>query len=67
MCDKDIHFFVQFAKKMSGMFHTLKDALPTFEEGQMNLSLSGNAEHAETGSSISRSFLFPGKTLKNIN
>jgi hypothetical protein len=30
---KSLDFF-QLAKKMSGMFHTLKDALPTFEEGQ---------------------------------
>jgi hypothetical protein len=46
---------------MSGMFHTLKDALPTFEESQMNLSLQNNSENAESGNSISRSFLFPGK------
>ena len=63
----------QLAKKMSGMFHTLKDALPTFEESQMTLSLPTNSETSETGNSISRNFLFPGNltgfknTLQLIN
>ena len=58
----NVHF--QFAKNVSGMFHTIKDALPTFEEGQMNLNLSGNNnnnDQAENSNSISRSFLFPGE------
>jgi hypothetical protein len=48
---------------MSGMFHTLKDALPTFEEGQTG-TISGHGftsgDGHEVGVSISKSFLFPG-------
>jgi len=49
------------------MFHTLKDALPTFEEGQPGTAGHGfgTGDNHETSSSISRNFLFPG-TFKTI-